>query len=1594
MSDRYRILDRIGAGGLGVVYRVEDRASGEVLAMKVMPRARGTANLRSEFLAMARLSHDNIVSVIDYGLTESGHDYFTMRYVDGPSLLESVDQVPSEQFYLVIGGVLRALAFVHARGMVHADIKPSNILVDASTLAEHPEKAARLADFGLSAAIDDPSSSAARGTFPYAAPEVYAGRLDARSDLYSVGVVLYEMATGTKPYTGRNVREILAAQRRGGPPDPRTIRDDLPAELCELICSLCDPAPGARPQTADEVLARLNEFAGTEFAIADSRPLVDLSGVLVGRERDLSELQRMWKDARDGRGAAMLLSGDEGIGKSRLMAELKLFVQLDGGNVYSAEVAARDDRPYAGISDLVRAVLASLGGGAWDSAREWRRTLAPLLGGKNTQTTDRASRFALSEAVTGVLLHLASTQPMLVILDDVHLADPATVEMLAYLARSVPDSSVLMVMAARTAADDGNTVVPIASAIRNAARGQRLDLPPIDKTSVFRLTEQAFGTDIARALGVDLYRSTGGNPSHAVGALEHMVAAGAVARERGRWILRDESPEIVLPDDAMARALKRLSELTPEARRCLAIASVLGESFSGAIVAELVGNDAAVDASLAMGVSGRLLLADAGGGTFRFTPRSLVDHLYCGLDEATRRTSHERAVSIFENRRIAGALESPGTLAHHHLAVGNDERAVELGLEAAEAHANAYDHHGALEWFRRVRPLITDADRGAEVDERLGDLYALVGEADDAHDAYRAAYGARASSPNDHIRLARRIGELQRKRGEGNAALDLLMAALDEARRARLLKEEAQCHLRIGWVLMYRADYKAATEHTIAGQLIAKSGDDRAIAAELGRLRAAIDIYQGDTKSALTHLAEALEDAELTGDELLVAGVLHEIGRAAIHAGDYPRAIDALEKAIPATESVGHIEQTAKSLNNLGAACYFQGDWERARTSWERFRRLCERLDEHSELVNALNNLGSLYRELGQFSDALAVLERGAEVADLTGHAHMAAMVLGNRGETLFRKGDLAAARECYTAALRQFERIGAREDIIETRRRMCEADTAAGRINEALDRAIDTAREAKDAGAVLEEGILHRVAAHALRIQGDLESATWFIERADEIATKLGARYEHARVELERAELSIARGEADEARELLESAISRFAALGARWDLGRARARQQSLLPGNGGNGRGAAPTHVRKSLDLLLEMTQAAANVEIERLLEIAMDKVLALTNFERGFILLLDPEGRPQERLRRLRSGAKGFARDEAEFSGTIVRRVAASGQATRVSDMAEEDELREQKSVVALGLRQIMCVPMRAHGRVVGIIYIDSRRLEFEEPPIELPILEAVAAQVALAIENARLHTSEKRKGELMAILAHEIRNPLAGILGYSDLGEEDGELHIEPKELFGRIRRDAERLRRLVDNVLELARHESGNVEWSMGPFNMAELVGEIVASYEPTCEQKNISISTNTSKLNGPALGNPDRIMQVLANLVNNAVKFSGPDDTIVITARREAVAPDDPELPPLPASHVDAWAPTDPTAEVAQDFVRVDVADSGPGMSKEMRDRLFQKFAQGESGKRASGVGIGLYISREIIRRHGGTIWVESEPGKGATFSFRIPVA
>jgi signal transduction histidine kinase/tetratricopeptide (TPR) repeat protein len=1540
-AERYRVIERLGEGSIGVVHRALDLATGRAVALKIMPRTRGATNLRGEFVALARLRHPNIVSVLDYGLTDAGDEYFTMELISGPPLAAAVGPITAQRIWQLLGGVLDALAAVHGAGMVHADLKPSNILVDGAALLTNPARAARLADFGLVAPLCDPRGTTARGTIGYAAPEAWAGRLDPRADLYSFGVILWEVVLGARPFGGATPRAVVAAQRAGQPGDPRRLRPELPVALAELMLALLDPAPGARPATADEVLERwrgIAEGLGYPDVAAgrgpSARPAHRAIGLptVVGRDRELAECAAAWAEAKAGHGAAVIVTGELGIGKSRLLAELALHLQLDGGEVIRLSTQGGDG-PWHALRVLAR-TLVTIAGPTWARASAEPhpgppRHLAVLF---DDGAAVAPGRWVLADAVVELTAAAAAVRPLAIIVDDADQAAPAVANVLGYLVRAIPDLAALLVIAGRAPEPTARVAPgPIDQAIAAAARSRRLELVPLGQSSFFALVVAAVGPEVAGRVADELRRVSGGNPGHALTTLDAMIDAGAIARVGATWTA---APDLIVPLLPATRqsALGRLSTLSPTARGFLRAAAILGDPFDRDLLAAILGLATAppllgdgvpeplteglisvstrvpvaepvildedrarrvaidptiteIDLALADAVAARMLIADPAAGQFHFAHKELADLLGRELTPGTRLEYHRRAALALDDRLAAGVAVAAAVIARHHRALGDGLLAARWCLAAADEAVRAGDLPTAV---AHATDALALADPGEQrpLLLRVAELAAQAGELELALHHYRLATDG--ASAGDGAAIALEIADLERRRGQPTAALAAAAGALATARRIGDVGLEARCHLRTAWLYAHRADYPLAADHAAIGLALARRAGDPTLALELTRVAAAIATSVGEPRRALA-LLDALPP---TGPDepRLTAGVAHELGRAAIQAGDYPRAIEALERAVAAAEAAGDLEQRARSINNLGAACYYQGDWDRARRLWLQFRQQSERQGDRLETLHALNNLGSLYRDLGMLADARVALTRAAELAEQTGHAHMAAMVLANRGEVDARAGDLGAARERYERALAECVRLGAREDEIETKRRLSELDLAVGRVDQALARALEAARDAKDLGARFEEAVLHRVAATATRIQGDLDSATWFVERARSMLGELGARYELARCAVEAAEVAQAAGDPHRAVTQLAAAEAELAQLGARWDLDRVRALRRALGP------RPAPPPAGPGGVDV----AQALIGGEPERALEQALAGLLIRSACDRGFVLTLDAHGRPQVLARRTQG--RNFERGDAEVSGTIVRRVAATGQAVAVADAVLDADLRDQSSVVALGLRRVWAAPLRARGRLLGIVYADSTGADLDDRPLEPSDLDAACAPLALALDHLRLIADARRSAELMSILAHEIRNPLAGILGYTEMGR-DRELapaHLGDAELFERIHGDAERLRRLVDNVFELARHEAGRHDASFGPVDLERVVRTVLGDFARAIADRHLTVTVTAREPVGPALGNSDRLAQVVANLIGNAVKFSPPGGAIEIGLGREAVVVGDLTAPPF----------------------------------------------------------------------------------------------
>ncbi len=264
--DKYDVLEEVGHGGMAVVYRARDRVLEREVAIKVLhphlaDRPESKARLRREALAVAKLRHDNILEIFDYSGEDASEAYIVTEFIHGPTLrawIDAKNPLRPVVAALVVYRLARAAAHAHRAGIVHRDIKPENVMVRAD------DGCIKLMDFGIAQILDHQKltmTGQLLGSPAYMAPELISGRpIDARTDIFSLGILLYQLSTGVLPFAGRNPHEVLTRIADGDYPPPSTKNPLVDPELEAIIGHALEVDPAHRYQTADALATDLRAY--------------------------------------------------------------------------------------------------------------------------------------------------------------------------------------------------------------------------------------------------------------------------------------------------------------------------------------------------------------------------------------------------------------------------------------------------------------------------------------------------------------------------------------------------------------------------------------------------------------------------------------------------------------------------------------------------------------------------------------------------------------------------------------------------------------------------------------------------------------------------------------------------------------------------------------------------------------------------------------------------------------------------------------------------------------------------------------------------------------------------------------------------------------------------------------------------------------------------------------------------------------------------------------------------------------------------------------------------------------------------------------
>jgi hypothetical protein len=668
----YHVEDRLGRGGMAVVYRVRAGGQGEPLALKQLVLSKhervdqySVSQFEREFYTLAQLSHPRIIRAYDYGVDPAG-PYYTMDLLDGVDLHDRAPQ-PYTVACRHLLDVCSSLALLHSRRLVHRDVSPRNI---RCTREGH----AKLIDFG--AMVPMGPSGRTVGTPSFAAPEVvHHAELDGRTDLFSVGATLYYALTGQPPFQARDFAQLPQAWRNE-PAPPSSLVPGIPGALDHLVASLLRLDPAERPRSAFEVIQRLAAIAGIEHVEpAEASQGYLTTPVMVGRDAVLRSFRhRLEKSSRGEGGCGVLVRCAPGMGRTRLLEACALEAKTLGVTVLRMGANDSPGDAFGCARKLCEQLLERLPEKALAAAEE--AGVADILFEPRVLRSTREGsepplhrpvklwpesttkhRLSLQGALASWLLGVGRDEALLVAVDDVHRVDEASSALLAALAHGASERRLVVLATADSSA------APLSpSALRVLTqRCVPLELEPLTLPETTLLLSSVFG-DVPNVsiVSKELHRIAEGRPRQTMTLAQHLADSQLGRYAAGRWTLPASLNPSNLPssaDEAFASKFATLPRLARELAQTQAL------SLRGAM-------SRADYAHLSAGVDGRLLneaietltaervlVSDGAGCAYTLSQIALVPLLTRDQTPPERRARH-RALAVLAETHEAGPIET------------------------------------------------------------------------------------------------------------------------------------------------------------------------------------------------------------------------------------------------------------------------------------------------------------------------------------------------------------------------------------------------------------------------------------------------------------------------------------------------------------------------------------------------------------------------------------------------------------------------------------------------------------------------------------------------------------------------------------------------------------------------------------------------------------------------------------------------------------------------------------------------------------------------------------------------------------------------
>lgn len=1025
IANRYQLLKKLGVGAMGIVHSATDRLTGEMVALKQITLAteklqfasRPTDDdietlrlaLATEFRTLAGLRHPNIISVIDYGFDEVRQPFFTMDYIsEAENLLEAGQGKTTEEKVELLVQVLQALIYLHRRGILHRDLKPENVLVQDGQV--------RVLDFGLAAAREEASGRI--GTPAHMAPEtIRTGQVSEVADLYAVGVLAYALFADQLPFA--DISSILRQEA-----DLSAI--EAPITVIDVIDRLLKKTPEDRYSDALETQSAFLEAIDQPIPIEDTaiRESFLQAATFVGRENEMAQLTQALEAAIQGRGSAWLVGGESGVGKSRLLDELRAHALVNGAQVLRGQAVEGSGLPYqlwrnalqrsslvTELSDLQAGVLKPL---VTDIDTLLGRPIPepPELEGQAVQ-----QRLVLT--IAEVLSQAAQTQPLVLLLDDLQWS-MESLEPLKALNRMVAENPILMIGSYRSE--------------------DRPDLPD-DLPEMATLPLQRLAADQIAQLSVSMLGIAGKQPqvldllqTETEGNAFFLVETVRVlAEEAGRL---EAVGQMALPEEVFAGGVqrllqRRLSRVPLEHQPLLKLAAIAGRALDLKIINELASPQDLKGSSIESGRSieieswladcASLAVLEVQENQWRFAHDKLRDELLSELSKSESLAFHRQVAVTYESIYPQDPSYA-GLLAHIWNTAGETDSVRHYASIAGKHAAEQFANQDAIHFYTQALSLTPQ--------EAETERYYLLGEREKLYDLLKEGEAWKADldqlsnlaqTPAQKITIGLRIAGYFLSIGAYQEAILAAKRAYHLAAETEDPFGQIRAHIQEGRIFNRKGDYDLAEEKFLQALSLAEPLNDDSLLAQiwsgLGDASRGRGEYPVATKYHQQATQRQLETGDLEGQILS----LRNLSGDAVSQGQYKEAEDFGLKSLDLAREIGSLAGENAGLGLMADLKYRQGRLDEASSYAEECLSLSKRIGDRGEMCQAMNKLGNIAANMGKLDSAYSWFQQALAISREIGRLDTERGLLNNLGNVLGAQGRDKKAQEYYNQSYAMF---------------------------------------------------------------------------------------------------------------------------------------------------------------------------------------------------------------------------------------------------------------------------------------------------------------------------------------------------------------------------------------------------------------------------------------------------------------------------------------------------------------------------------------------------------------------------------------------